>query len=329
MEPELSLVIPFCDVDLYLSACLDSVAAQTLEDLEVLMVDDGSTDGSRKVAEGYARSDGRFRLIHQDNRGPGAARNLGLRRTRGRYIGFVDSDDVVPPNAFERLVDTLRETGSDIACGGVRRFNSVTEWESPLHAGVFDREVARTHITRDPALLKDRTVWNKVYRRSFWQTHDFTYPEHPYEDGIVAVSAHVLATAVDLVPEPVYFWRQRDAGPLSITQQIFEPKNLDGRMRQVRAISDFLGARAPALRDAYDLAALEHDLIILLTTAAHLGPGHRDDVLSFTRTFLAGVPAGVTDRLGAENVECYALLRDRRTPDLFRHLRGRQHNVLL
>ncbi|NUS06665.1 MAG: glycosyltransferase family 2 protein, partial [Nonomuraea sp.] len=115
MIPLLSVVVPFYNVEPYLSECLKSLAAQTMEDFEVILVDDGSLDGSRRLAEDFVARDSRFILVDQPNMGPGPARNEGIRRARGTYLAFADSDDVVPPNAYEVLVAKLGETGSDLA----------------------------------------------------------------------------------------------------------------------------------------------------------------------------------------------------------------------
>ena len=115
MAPLVSVVVPFYNVESYISECLESLAAQTLSDIEVILVDDGSQDGSRRVAEEFAARDPRFVVVRQPNRGPGPARNEGLRWARGPYLAFADSDDVVPPEAYEVLVSSLerRKNGSD------------------------------------------------------------------------------------------------------------------------------------------------------------------------------------------------------------------------
>src|SRR5512139_3799743 len=94
--PEISVVVPFYNVEAYLAECLDSLVDQTFDDFEVLLVDDGSPDGSRAIAERYAAADPRLRVVTRPNGGLGAARNTGIREARGRYLTFVDSDDVVP-----------------------------------------------------------------------------------------------------------------------------------------------------------------------------------------------------------------------------------------
>ncbi|MEU6347868.1 glycosyltransferase family 2 protein [Streptomyces sp. NPDC047072] len=323
MQPALSVIIPFCNVERYLAACLDSVMKQTFADLEVVLVDDGSTDQSREIAQDYVGKDPRFRLLRQENRGPGAARNRGLREVSGRYLAFVDSDDLLAEDTYDQLVGVLRRTGSDLACGGVHRFNRDRSWPSPLHAGIFDEPRERTHITERRELLGDRTVWNKVYRRSFWERHEFRYPEHVFEDAFVTVPAHVLATAVDVVTGPVYFWRQRDDGPPSITQRSLDADIISGRMKQVRMVSGFLAARDPALKRAYDLAALEHDVLILLTALPEADEVRRTDILAFARAFVAGVDEETFAELAGDDAECYRLLRGGRPDDLVRHLRSR------
>ncbi len=287
MRPTLSVIIPFYNVDRFLAECLRSVASQTFSDLEVIMVDDGSTDTSWSVADRFHHSDHRFTLIRQPNRGLGPSRNTGLSHCSGRYLAFIDSDDVLPPTAFTGLVAALDESGSDLACGGVRRFNRYGDWPSGLHEGIFDKDVPRTHITMRTDLIRDRTVWNKVYRRTFWDRHGFRFPDHAHEDAPVTVAAHVLAGAVDVLAGPVYFWRDRDDGPPSITQRPREPANLDGRMRQICAVAGFLARHEPSLRLVYDVAVLEHDLMIMLTELPHLTKAYREKILIFGRAFLA------------------------------------------
>src|SRR5918993_1446568 len=106
----ISVVVPIYNVEPFLDECLRSIAGQTFADLEVVMVDDGSTDGSAAIAERFAAADGRFRLISQPNAGLGAARNTGLDAATGEHLAFVDSDDVLPPGGYARLLGALDRT---------------------------------------------------------------------------------------------------------------------------------------------------------------------------------------------------------------------------
>src|SRR5215218_493209 len=122
LRPAVSVVMPLYNVEAYLADCLDSMLGQDFADFEVLLVDDGSPDGSRAIAQRYVRRDPRVRLLTRPNGGLGAARNTGVRAARGEFLTFVDSDDLLPADALARLVETGRRTGSDIVVGSVERF---------------------------------------------------------------------------------------------------------------------------------------------------------------------------------------------------------------
>src|SRR3954453_20153701 len=182
--PRVSVVVPIYNVEDYLEECLDSLAAQTFEDLEVVMVDDSSTDGSAAIAESFAARHPRFRLVRRAaNGGLSAARNTGIDAATGEFLAFVDSDDLVAPDAYEKLVGTLDQTGSDFATANAHRlFGTKTR-----QVGFLSRPMAKTrlktHITRQRTLLADRTAWNKLWRRSFWDAHGLRFPEgRTYED---------------------------------------------------------------------------------------------------------------------------------------------------
>ncbi|GAA3227329.1 bifunctional glycosyltransferase/CDP-glycerol:glycerophosphate glycerophosphotransferase [Actinocorallia longicatena] len=249
MSPKLSVVVPVHDVEDYLAACLDSLAAQTLTDLEVVMVDDGSTDASSVIAKAMAGRDPRFRLVQQDPAGPGPARNAGVRLASGEYLAFADADDVVPPDAYRLMVASLDRTGSDFATGAVERLQDGRLVRSVLHQGLHAERLERTHVSRHEVLVRDRTPWNKVFRRSFWDAHLFVFPAGLYEDPPVNVRAHAVAKAVDVLPEVVYHWRKRDG---SITEERYDSANLEQRLASARTVRDDLVVRAPKLVGAYD-----------------------------------------------------------------------------
>ena len=102
MEPKVSIIVPIYRVEKYLSQCVDSLLCQTLEEIEIILVDDGSPDNCGRIADEYARQDSRVKVIHQENAGLSAARNTGIRAATGEYIGFVDSDDWAGPEMFRR-----------------------------------------------------------------------------------------------------------------------------------------------------------------------------------------------------------------------------------
>jgi CDP-glycerol glycerophosphotransferase len=137
--PRISVVVPIYDVEAYLADCLRALAAQTAGDLEFVLVDDGSTDKSPDIAAEFAASDPRFRVITQPNAGLGAAPNAGVRHATGELLAFADSDDVVPPEAYEHFAATLAQTGSDFAAGNVLRLEDDRTRQAPWLAEAFAR----------------------------------------------------------------------------------------------------------------------------------------------------------------------------------------------
>ncbi|WP_371480206.1 glycosyltransferase family 2 protein [Kitasatospora sp. NBC_00315] len=267
MAPRLSVVVPIYNVERYLRECLDSIAGQTFSDFECVMVDDGSTDTSAAVAREYAAADTRFRLVQQENKGLGAARNTGWRHLdpAADYLAFVDSDDTLPPGAYELMIATLDETGSDFAAGNALRFREAGYYQSHAHSKPFAQTRRSTHVTEIPSLVTDRTAWNKVYRRSFYDGAGVHYPEGLlYEDAPVSVPHHFLATGVDVFSEPIYHWRIREGGEVSITQMKTDPKGLVDRVRSMELVREWLLARPePEFRDhlrAYDRNSLVEEI---------------------------------------------------------------------
>jgi len=175
--PKISVVVPVYNVEDFLEPCLDSLVAQTVDDFEVVLVDDGSTDGSVAIAEQYAGRDGRFKIVSQENGGLSRARNAGMAVAEGEYLAFLDSDDVLPPNAYALLLGALEKTGSDFATGNVHRLTRFGTVQSPFLARAFAETRLKTHVTKYRPLIADRTAWNKLWRRSLWDRHGFRFPE--------------------------------------------------------------------------------------------------------------------------------------------------------
>jgi CDP-glycerol glycerophosphotransferase len=212
-----SVIVPMYNVEPFLRDCLDSLRAQTYRDLEVILVDDGSTDDCAVIAEEFVRTDPRFRLIRQENAGLSMARNNGLEHATGEFVAFVDSDDVLAAHAYELLVLALAG-GADFASGGVLRLNSRGTYAGEPHKTAVSTTDLKAHVSRNHELLRDRTIWNKLYRRSFYDQHGFEFPPgRLFEDVPVTVPAHALARKAAIVAEPIYFWRVREGAVLSIT----------------------------------------------------------------------------------------------------------------
>ncbi|GAB2931950.1 CDP-glycerol glycerophosphotransferase family protein [Streptomyces sp. NPDC059171] len=322
MAPRLTVVVPLYNVEEYLGACLSSLAEQTMADLEVVLVDDGSTDDGPELAREFTERDPRFRLFRQENAGLGAARNAGVREAHpgAEFLTFVDSDDVVPPGAYARMLDELDRSGSDFATGNVLRLRAGGDLEqSPMFRKPMEKARPATHVTRDWILLGDRIACNKVFRRTFWDAHAFAFPTGVlYEDIAVVLPAHFLARSVDVVEEPVYHWRDRDG---SITTRRAVPRGIRDRVTAVTTVSRFLADRgdAPGAAEAkrrYDAHALSGDLWLFIEALPDGDAEFHEAFLEHAGAFASTVEPGVLASLPLHLRVKWQLIRERRLPEL-------------
>ncbi|MGD7705828.1 glycosyltransferase family 2 protein [Microlunatus sp. Y2014] len=307
-RPLLSVVVPFYNVADYLQPCLESLQRQTLTDLEVIMVDDESPDDSLAIAEAFAKEDPRFTVVRQHNQGPGPARNNGIAHATGTYLTFVDGDDLVPWLAYEVMTDTLRRTGSSMVAANARRFNrSGGVRQSWTHAAAFGRTRLATHITEFTALIRDRMVWNKVYRRDFWDAEGFTFPAMMYEDYMVALAAHLRSVTTDVLSMHTYYWRERESGD-SITQQVFRHDNMLDRVVSAEIVCG-VAAGAPAdVRRAVHAYLAEVDVIALAQSFEVLEPTDVDRAFELTDRLLGVLdPAVLRSRPRYDHLQIAAL----------------------
>ena len=175
MEPKVSVIIPVYNVEPFLARCLDSVVGQTLRDIEIICVDDGSPDRSIDILNRYAAEDARIRVISQENRGLGGARNRGFDAATGEFVLYVDSDDWIDPAYCERLYEAARETGADVACASMLKIRpSYSKWtirytERQVVADVQEK----FRVCRCPP---DFYVMNKLLRREMLLRQLFREP---------------------------------------------------------------------------------------------------------------------------------------------------------
>jgi CDP-glycerol glycerophosphotransferase len=317
--PRISVVVAFFNNEDDLGDCLDSIAAQSFGDLEVIMVDDGSTDGGAGIARAKAAADPRFLLVQPpEHGGPGGARNRGIELARGEFLAFVDGDDMLPANTYELLMHTLEGSGSDFASGAVLRIGPKGINPSALHSLAIKGRQTGTHITKTPRLLYDVSVWNKLFRRSFWDEHKLSYPEHVvWEDIRLMTKAHVLARAVDVIPDIVYFWRERAQGKLSITQSRTDIANLRDRMTALDDIDEFIAAHSTAkLLRAHQRKALKNDLWLYVQDLHKVTQPYRAEFTDLVNGYLDHVGRRVLRSLPATHKLAYYLVRIRAMPQL-------------
>ena len=221
-EPSLiSIVVPAHNVAPYITQCINSLLNQTYKPIEVVVVDDCSTDGTGYVLDGLARCDARLRVMHlETNGGVHNARKVGLASAKGRYIGFVDSDDYVASNMFSRLMEALSRTQSDISiCTAVRVAEAGSAIGYKVH---FSKEASFEHSLLDKFCRQafgSGVLWNKVFRRELVDTAFSTRIDPAIgagaEDYILNLVAIEGARRICVIPDHLYFYREN---PGSITQ---------------------------------------------------------------------------------------------------------------
>lgn len=290
--PKISIIVPCYNVEKYLPKCLDSLTGQTLRDIEIVMVDDGSPDSSGALCDRYAQKDSRVKVIHKRNGGVSAARNDGLAAATGEYVFFCDGDDWMPLDACQLLWEEAERTGADIVFGDIWR-----SWES---RDEYMRLFREPFCTEDPGVLrelvrtnfyhtycpmppeKDRAdgcyggPWNKIVKRTMLRREGITFDlrvKGIYDD--VIFSAYVLAAAkkVAYIGKPVYNYRQIVA---SLTRG-FKKNILDIDQLIFRSWEEFLRLHDPKgeLRQAYAanvIRRMDHTVMVYFTTPANPAP---------------------------------------------------------
>lgn len=222
--PKVSVIIPVYNVEQYLERCLDSVVNQTLKDIEIIIVNDGSTDSSLKICDKYALQDQRIKIITRKNGGLAAARNTGLEHATGEYIGFVDSDDWIDSDYYEKLYNTAKKYNSDIAYADFIRKGK----RKHKRRMKFETEMVSTEIHDKIKNCKNLTlgcVWNKIYRKELVFNNNLKFPEgRLFEDGIFSMQSIYYANSVVSVPNTFYYYF---VNPTSIVKSAKTQKKID------------------------------------------------------------------------------------------------------
>ncbi len=221
MVSKVSVIIPVYNVLSYLQGCLDSVVNQTHKDLEIILIDDGSTDGSGAICDRWGRLDSRVQVIHQTNQGLSAARNRGLKAFTGGYVTFVDSDDQIAPEMVQVLLQDLETATADIACTDMVVFDE----PPPVFKGTGAVQVG---LTKDllPDLLYRTVRWSacgKLYRRDLFANGLGFQMGKLYEDVHFTPQVFLTAERVVCGQHALYGYCQREASIMGQTQRVISP----------------------------------------------------------------------------------------------------------
>ncbi len=225
-SPKVSVIIPVYNVENYLKQCMDSVLGQTLEDIEVICVNDSSTDGSLAILQQYERKDSRVKVITQKNGGAGAARNNGMKLATGKYLSFLDSDDFFEPNMLELAYENAEKYHSDFAVYCSDQYHTeedcfkeakwvVRKAELPPYQPFTYRQ-----MTMNIFKVFVGWAWDKLYLREFVENHNLQFQEQRTSNDMLFVfSAVFLAKRISFVDEVLAHQRRDTKDSLSKTRE--------------------------------------------------------------------------------------------------------------
>lgn len=223
---KVSVVVPIYNVEEYIKKCVGSLIEQTYRNIEVILVDDGSSDDSPRVCDEYAERYKRVRAIHKENGGLSDARNAGLRMATGKYIAFVDGDDYVESTYIQDLVECMQSEAGDMAvCAYYDDFAgkinaNLTNDDKKIYTSVE----AMKDIFSQNSILKIMT-WNKLYARHLFENNEIEFPVGKYhEDNFTTYKLMYYAEKIVYLNKPLYYYVQR---PNSIMTSVFSDKRLD------------------------------------------------------------------------------------------------------
>ena len=216
--PEVSVVVPVYNTEKYLDDCLKSILRQTFQNIEILCIDDGSTDGSAALLKKYASLDPRLQIITQKNAGLSCARNAGMAAARGKYIYFVDSDDFIAPETLEMLVKRMHETAADIViCNMLLYFDDTKTYAGFRDEVLYYQLKNRTFTLEEvPQIINCVAAWDRLFDRKFLAENHFAFlPKTLYEDALFTVQTVLKAKRIAVIPDHLYFYRKNTG--ISIT----------------------------------------------------------------------------------------------------------------
>lgn len=217
---QVSVIIPVYNTEKYLNKCLDSILNQSLKNIEIICINDGSTDSSLEILKNYQIMDDRIKIINKNNEGQGIARNIGINEAIGEYISFVDSDDFIKEDMLEKLYNSCINNNLDIAMCKVASFDELTNeindslWYYSL--GVFndfEKTVFSHKDTRDFTCEISVTPYNKLYKNSLIKKYNIKFAENLiFEDEVFFYDVYLKARRVSIVDETLYYYRMNREG---------------------------------------------------------------------------------------------------------------------
>lgn len=210
---KVSVIVPVYNAEKYLGKCLDSILTQTLEDIEIICIDDGSTDRSGSIIDAYRSKDARVRVAHRANAGYGASMNAGIAMAEGEFIGIVESDDCIARDMYETLYHAARQYQLDMVKSDAYYWMEQVEYLKSKHVSTLDSYYNKVLQEAERNVFFDffMNIWTGIYRRSFLQQKEIRFQETPgasYQDNGFWLQTCMYAERAMWIDRPFYYYRQ-------------------------------------------------------------------------------------------------------------------------
>ncbi|MCI5610578.1 MAG: glycosyltransferase [Roseburia sp.] len=272
----ISVIVPIYNVERYLQQCIDSILNQTYRDLEIILVDDGSSDNCGMICDNYKKNDSRIRVIHKLNGGLSDARNTGLATASGEYVCFIDSDDYINPHMFEIMISKGNEADiiicnkKDLYKERINAFTIIDSTEIEIMKGID----AFKHF-----LLEDKegyvVAWNKLYRRNIFIENNIRYPVGKiHEDCFTTYKTFLAANKVVYIDMPLYVYRHREGS-------IMSNKNIEKDMSIIDAYDQVLQMVKAKYIDLEEMAEYRYIISNLFCASRVMGKENQKYLVLF------------------------------------------------
>ena len=256
-NPEVSIIVPIYNTEQYLQQCLGSIAGQTLTDFEAICVDDGATDASPGIMDAFADQDSRFKVIHKQNAGYGAAVNTGLANASGKYIAIVEPDDYIEPAMLETLYGAASSTNwPDIVKGAYWRVLNADSPQQEIKPANYLHRIKKTNtpfkLEEDAEFLYHHpSIWSAIYKKDFLERNAIRMPEIPgagWADNPWMMETLIKAQAIVYVDKCLYFYRETIPGSSSLVK---DPSIIYNRWFDMDKILKANNVTSPAILEGH------------------------------------------------------------------------------
>ncbi len=306
---KISVIMPVYNVEEYLNECLDSVTQQTLKDIEIICIDDGSTDNSLKILNEYAQKDPRIKIITKKNEGQAIARNIGIKEAQGEYVAFVDSDDFIEPDMFEKLYSKAKDNNLDLAMCKIATYDNQTGeikdnvWYYML--GVFrdfEKDIFTHKDTKEFTCNISVTPYNKIYKNSLLKENDILFPEGLiFEDEKFFFDTYLRAKKVSIVDEFLYYYRVNRKGSTVDISKENDYSDIIPISKQIRETFEETGNY-----EDYKILLINRFIHLQLARFTQTSPKHKEKFFNLLKEDLNEV---LSDEEIANNLESDVKLR--------------------